>query len=277
MAAEDSDCEDPQAALLRESPPPRRTPAPPPASLCQWALSPVIYCWNLCRRTVVGAAHLCVRLWRLLFCRRKPENLLLGGSQNWEKRRCWLWSWLWSWIEAELPIRVRVTGQTGDCEHQFLKKVSDCVSQDFIRLKKGDSSAQFLNVFCPVVSRVGTDMQNALGGLHGESKAILVMLHHMPKESNRFVDTKQQASHPAVVRTVHTRYTLEDGLYPCQVNKEAVEDVAKIFINHCKGVRRIQRFLALSLRCVFWSTIAIAIAVKSGIVNIAGPSQQPRT
>nr|XP_008121922.1 PREDICTED: uncharacterized protein LOC103281671 [Anolis carolinensis] len=259
------DCEDPKASLLGTSPPPRRAPGPPPAPSCQWLCwlcRPVIWCWNLCCRVVVGAARLCVRLWRWLFCQRKAE------SQEWENRRWW---WL-PWTETKLPIQIRVTGRTGDCEHQFLKKVSDRVSRHLIHLKKDDFSAHFLLVFCPVVSRMGTDMDGALEGLNSETKkTILVLLHHMPKEITRHMDTKQQAHHPAVVRTVHTRYTLEEGLYDSQVNKEAVDDVAEIFKNHCGERRGTLRSVVLCLYVVFWRAVTIMIAAMSFMaVRMAG-------
>ncbi|XP_060611101.2 uncharacterized protein [Anolis sagrei] len=196
--------------------------------VCYWFCFPFIWFWDLCCR-----AAACLR--RCL-CRGGEETWLLEeppeerGRQKWEKQRsCCIC------IEKELPIKVHVTGQTAGCENKFLMKVSDYLSGNFIHLKNDDFSAHFLLIFCPVVSRVGTDMQNAVADLSGETKVILVMLHHIPKESNRFVDPYLQAHHPAVVRTVHACYTLDDGLFTCQVNEEAVNTVAEVLKYHCTG------------------------------------------
>nr|XP_008121924.1 PREDICTED: uncharacterized protein LOC100556672 [Anolis carolinensis] len=146
----------------------------------------------------------------------------------------------WVKVLKDVTIQVRVTGRTGDCEKDFLKDVADHLFRHDINLKTEDyqeDSGHFLLVFCPVVSRMGTDMQNAMEGLQGEPKAILVMLHHRPKEYNYFVDTKLQAHHPAVVHIAHARYTLEDGLYDCPMNKEAVDAVAKVLKDHFKEVQ----------------------------------------
>nr|XP_060610756.1 uncharacterized protein LOC132761705 [Anolis sagrei ordinatus] len=140
-------------------------------------------------------------------------------------------------IQKDFTIQVRVTGRTGDCEKDFLKEVAEHLWKHEIHLKVEDyreDSGHFLLVFCPVASRVGTDMQNALEDLQGEPKAVLVMLHHRPKEYDHFLDTKLQAQHPAVVHTVHARYTLEDGLYNCQVNEEAMAAVAEVLKVHFK-------------------------------------------
>nr|XP_008105897.1 PREDICTED: uncharacterized protein LOC103278385 [Anolis carolinensis] len=148
---------------------------------------------------------------------------------------------MFPWSKTDFHIQVRVTAKTGGCEKQFLKKVSDHLSDHRINLKVEkyrEGSGHFLVVFCPVLSRVGTDMDNALEGLQGEPKAVLVMLHHKPKESNYFVSTKWQAQHPAVVRTVHARYTIHEGFYACPMNEEAVAIVAEVLEDHCKGGER---------------------------------------
>ncbi|XP_067319294.1 uncharacterized protein [Anolis sagrei] len=144
-------------------------------------------------------------------------------------------------FKTDFHIQVRVTGKTGGCEDQFLKKVSDRLSDHRIKLKPEryrEGSSLFLLVFCPVVSRVGTDMQNALEGLQGEPKAVLVMLHHKLKENTFYVDTKPQAQHPAIVRTVHARYILDVGFYTCPMNEEAVAIVAEVLEDRCKGGKR---------------------------------------
>ncbi|XP_067327727.1 uncharacterized protein [Anolis sagrei] len=138
--------------------------------------------------------------------------------------------------KTDFHIQVLVTGKTGGCEKQFIKKVSDHLSDHHINLKPEryrEGSGHFLLVFCLGASSVGSELANALKGLGSKPKAILVMLHHKLKESTSPVDTKKQADHPAVVRTLHARYTLESGFYTCPMNEEAVAAVAEVLKDHC--------------------------------------------
>nr|XP_060639392.1 protein bassoon-like [Anolis sagrei ordinatus] len=140
------------------------------------------------------------------------------------------------WFKTDFHIQVLVTGKTGGCENEFLKKVSERLFNIHLKTERyQEGSSHFLLVFCPVATSVGSNMANALKGLGSEPKAVLVMLHHKLKESTSFVDTKLLAYHPAVVRTLHARYTLEDGFYACPINEEAVAIVAKVLEDHCKA------------------------------------------
>ncbi|KAJ7341384.1 hypothetical protein JRQ81_005421 [Phrynocephalus forsythii] len=61
----------------------------------------------------------------------------------------------------------------------------------------------------------------------GKQKVVLVMMHYIPKDhAESFVDTRQQGTHPALVLTMHVHYTLQDGFYPCEMNKAAVASMA---------------------------------------------------
>nr|XP_008121925.2 PREDICTED: uncharacterized protein LOC103281673 [Anolis carolinensis] len=142
------------------------------------------------------------------------------------------------WSKTDFHVQIHVTGRTENCEKRFLKKVSGRLSDQNINLKVEkyrEGSGHLLLVFCPVSTRVGTDMDNALEDLKGEPKVVLVMLHHKPKENTSFVDTKLQAQHPDVVCTVHARYTIQEGFYTCQMNEDAVAIVAEVLEDLCKG------------------------------------------
>ncbi|KAH0622942.1 hypothetical protein JD844_025883 [Phrynosoma platyrhinos] len=141
--------------------------------------------------------------------------------------------WSFPWSNTGFLVQVLTTGKTGGCEKQFLDGVSKRLLNHRINLQVDSyqaNSGRFLLVFCPVASRIGTDIGNALEGLSSSvSKALLVVLHHKPKDNHHlFVDTKLQGQHQALVRTVHARYTVQDGLYACRMNEEAMADVAKV-------------------------------------------------
>nr|XP_020634018.1 involucrin-like [Pogona vitticeps] len=140
--------------------------------------------------------------------------------------------WL-SWVRSQiLPakdiiIEVRMAGKTGGCEMKLLEDVSERLAQEGVSLKvrrfTERLSEHLLLVFCPIASRMVTDIENALEGLSGEQKVLLVVMHFIPKDNpGPFVDAQHRVPHPAV----HTRFTLKDGFYPCQMNETAVADVA---------------------------------------------------
>ncbi|XP_072842084.2 uncharacterized protein LOC110070792 [Pogona vitticeps] len=130
----------------------------------------------------------------------------------------------------DFHIQVRTTANTGGCEERFLKTVSNRLLFQRISLKVKDfrdNSKPLLLLFCPIVSRMGTDIENALEGISGEQKVLLVVMHYTPKENpGTPLEAKHRVPHPAVVGTVHTRYTLKDGFYACEMNAAAVTHVA---------------------------------------------------
>uniref|UniRef100_A0ABM5F9G4 Uncharacterized protein isoform X2 n=1 Tax=Pogona vitticeps TaxID=103695 RepID=A0ABM5F9G4_9SAUR len=140
--------------------------------------------------------------------------------------------WISPFGGPTLPVKVqiRITGKTGGSEEKFLNCVSEHLSHKGVSLKVEkfkETSKDPLLLFCPIASRMGADIENALEGLSGEQKVLLVVMHFVQKDNpGTSVDAEYQVSHPAVVRTVHTRYTLKDGFYPCEMNEVAVANVA---------------------------------------------------
>ncbi|XP_053106190.1 uncharacterized protein LOC128324955 isoform X2 [Hemicordylus capensis] len=76
------------------------------------------------------------------------------------------------------PVQVLTTGHTGGCEKQFLNEVAQLLVNERVSLQAEDYNRNvegFLLLFCPVVSRMGTDIENALEGLGWGNS--LVMRH----------------------------------------------------------------------------------------------------
>nr|XP_020634020.1 ensconsin-like [Pogona vitticeps] len=140
--------------------------------------------------------------------------------------------WISPFGGPTLPVKVqiRITGKTGGSEEKFLNCVSEHLSHKGVSLKVEkfkETSKDPLLLFCPIASRMGADIENALEGLSGEQKVLLVVMHFVQKDNpGTPADAEHQVTHPAVVGTVHTRYTLKDGFYPCEMNEAAVADVA---------------------------------------------------
>ncbi|KAM9441105.1 uncharacterized protein Hap1MRO34_026204 [Clarias gariepinus] len=119
------------------------------------------------------------------------------------------------------------TGNTRDSHKKFLKTLH---KKNF-RLKQADKarSGKFCLVFCPVVSRAGTDIEAALHQLKEISDtkpAILVVLHHTIDQECIVPDSSRAVQRENMI-AVDCVFHEDHGLYKCSKNKEAVKKVAK--------------------------------------------------
>ncbi|XP_038250981.1 uncharacterized protein LOC119852930 [Dermochelys coriacea] len=129
-----------------------------------------------------------------------------------------------------LPLQVHVSGKTAGCERQFLDQVAQLLAAQGIFLQAGEyelHSSHPLLLFCPISSRLGTDISNALEGIPAARKTILVVLHHQPKEqAELYASSKREAQHPGLLHTVDGCFSTHSGFYHCQANTAAVAAVA---------------------------------------------------
>ncbi|KAM9155456.1 uncharacterized protein ACDP82_003948 [Pangshura tecta] len=136
----------------------------------------------------------------------------------------------WATRSTALPLQVRVSGKTAGCERQFLEQVAQLLGAQGISLQAGEyephSSCPLL-LFCPISSRSGTDISNALEGIPAARKMILVVLHHQPKErAELYASSRREAQHPGLLHTVDGCFSTHSGFYQCQANTAAVASVS---------------------------------------------------
>ncbi|XP_026777555.3 uncharacterized protein DDB_G0283697-like [Pangasianodon hypophthalmus] len=125
------------------------------------------------------------------------------------------------------------TGNTRDSHKEFLK----CLHERKSRLKRTDKAekCKFILVFCPVVSRAGTDIEAALHQLNeisGNSihknkdtkPAVLVVLH-CTNDPECVVPDSSRAVNRENMITVDCLFHEDNGLHKCLKNKEAVHEV----------------------------------------------------
>ncbi|XP_034622705.1 uncharacterized protein LOC117875448 [Trachemys scripta elegans] len=138
----------------------------------------------------------------------------------------------WATRSTALPLQVRVSGKTAGCESQFLDQVAQLLAAQGISLQAGEyaphSSCPLL-LFCPISSRSGTDISNALEGIPAARKTILVVLHHQPNErAELYASSKREAQHSGLLSTVDGCFSTHSGFYQCQANAAAVAAVAAV-------------------------------------------------
>ncbi|XP_062400057.1 nipped-B-like protein B [Sardina pilchardus] len=110
--------------------------------------------------------------------------------------------------------------------------------------------------FCPVTSRVGTDIEAALRVIPEGKPLALVVLHHTFDSNYTLPDTKRFMKRPDSI-TVDSLFT-DDGLMRCPCNDDAVRTVAKFLQQHGKRPRGTLALglLILILLCVAISTFS---------------------
>ncbi|XP_078506092.1 uncharacterized protein LOC144763925 isoform X2 [Lissotriton helveticus] len=129
------------------------------------------------------------------------------------------------------PIQVLVAGQAFGSDQQFLNQVEKHLEPSNLYLQKEPftpSSDGLLLLFCPVVSRAGTDISNALEKSPAQAKIILVVMNHIPNESKTvYLDSRSKVHRQSVIHSVDCRFSEQSGLYTSQMNNDAVISVAR--------------------------------------------------
>ncbi|XP_025071575.1 uncharacterized protein LOC102377048 isoform X2 [Alligator sinensis] len=128
-----------------------------------------------------------------------------------------------------LPLQIHVTGRASGSERQFLAQLREHLKPLGIQLVEEEFNQRshcLLLLFCPISSRVGTDISNALQSLPDTRQAILIVLHHRPSESSQlYASSKREAQHPGLLDTVDCCFSTVSGLYPCYTNTNAMDSV----------------------------------------------------
>ncbi|XP_030054522.1 uncharacterized protein LOC115467020 [Microcaecilia unicolor] len=126
-------------------------------------------------------------------------------------------------------VQVLVTGQTFGSEQRFLNQVEQHLHRLGTWFQKEDytpTSDKLLLLFCPVTSRHGTDINNALENIPGQRKVILVVMHFSPNQNVPLYLNSSQVQHASLINTVDCRFSEGCGLYSCRMNTEAITSVA---------------------------------------------------
>ncbi|XP_051517461.1 uncharacterized protein LOC127419774 isoform X2 [Myxocyprinus asiaticus] len=131
----------------------------------------------------------------------------------------------WDSSSTEVKVFILLTGHTNNTHENFMANLK----KQFKSLREVDTAdkSDIVLVFCPIVSRAGTDIEAALKKLNNSTAskpAALVVLHHTfdPEktvgESSRFVNRED-------ILTVDCLFYEDTGLLQCLKNSEAINKV----------------------------------------------------
>ncbi|XP_034156445.2 uncharacterized protein LOC113531182 [Pangasianodon hypophthalmus] len=117
------------------------------------------------------------------------------------------------------------TGKTLNSHEQFIIQLKNKIP----RLQKVDTEKEcdFILVFCPVVSRAGTDIEEAMKKLYATSAtkpAVLVVLHHTFNPELIVPDSSRAVNRENVI-TVDCLFHEDQGLLPCKKNYDVINHI----------------------------------------------------
>ncbi|XP_055005296.1 uncharacterized protein LOC110154440 isoform X2 [Boleophthalmus pectinirostris] len=128
-------------------------------------------------------------------------------------------------LQATLRYRVSVSGNTLNRHLDVLEKIKGTYPQS-LHLQEAirNEDSQITIVFCPVVSRVGTDVETALQPIQDNKPVILVMMHHSHTGHNHTSAVHVLHDNVVLIVSVFFHETVP-GLLPCPQNVEAIDKI----------------------------------------------------
>ncbi|XP_050924868.1 uncharacterized protein LOC127140919 isoform X3 [Lates calcarifer] len=127
------------------------------------------------------------------------------------------------------PGRVKVfslvTGQTFGADVTILKKVKNYRGITVEETNHWDQ-CDVIIVFCPISNRPGSDVQDAMSRVQGDSPVILVLMHHTRKPDHAAGATNWFETYPQVVLDVDVLFhDSVPGLLQCERNENTVQQI----------------------------------------------------
>ncbi|XP_060946952.1 uncharacterized protein LOC133024025 isoform X2 [Limanda limanda] len=126
--------------------------------------------------------------------------------------------------EVTVNYKMVVGGQTFGAHKQLMDQVNQATKCD-VRLLENSQDSQIIIVFCPITSRVESDVKAVMSGVPGDNPVILVKMHHVcePKSSlclNTSIDDRNNVLQVNVF--YHETFP---GLLKCELNDTAVSQI----------------------------------------------------
>ncbi|XP_060719415.1 uncharacterized protein LOC132841178 isoform X3 [Tachysurus vachellii] len=125
-------------------------------------------------------------------------------------------------------VFVLVTGKTLNVDKKFMEHLKQ--QKPDLQEVKNVAECDYVLVFCPIVSRAGTDIEAALKNLQdiaGSKPAVLVMLHHTFDKDYVVPDSSRAVKRKNLL-TVDCLFYEDQGLLQCTKNAESLGKILSI-------------------------------------------------
>lgn len=151
-----------------------------------------------------------------------------------------------TWTLVTVMNKTIITGKTLDTHLEVLRQVGSHFVQgeDSFRLqleeKESVEHCEIIIVFCPVVSRIVTDVESAMRQVPDNKDVILVVMHHA-REAKMSSSLRTWSRPKHVVLDVNVFFhDAEGGLLKCKENDDAVSEIQRKLLNYSSKRQKIQ-------------------------------------
>ncbi|XP_027878664.1 uncharacterized protein LOC114147991 isoform X2 [Xiphophorus couchianus] len=121
-----------------------------------------------------------------------------------------------------VKVHTITTGETFGADKDLLSKVKRRVQLTVTHWME----SLFIIVFCPITSRVGSDVEAAMTKVPGDQNVILVLMHHTRDEGYSTAGVSWSDRYRNVILDVHVLFhETVPGLLLCAKNTEAVDQM----------------------------------------------------
>ncbi|XP_007561068.1 uncharacterized protein LOC103144157 [Poecilia formosa] len=137
--------------------------------------------------------------------------------------------------QVTVKYNMVISGQTFEAHHQILSQVKSSAQQLDLVESQSSEDCHVVLVFCPIVSRTGTDVEAAMRNVTGAKPAILVLMHHS-HEPKHVATMGTWDYNPKIVQHFSVFYhERSNGLISCKENNDAISGIQQELLKY--GVR----------------------------------------
>lgn len=128
-----------------------------------------------------------------------------------------------------VKIHVVTSGETFGAHNDLLNQLG----KKLVLLPTDRQRKSITMLFCPITSRVGSDVEAAMSSVLGDQNVILVLMHHSRDETYSTAGTDWSEMYPNITLSVHVLFhETVPGLLPCSKNKKAVDKMQEVLTKH---------------------------------------------
>ncbi|MEQ2216727.1 hypothetical protein XENOCAPTIV_021406 [Xenoophorus captivus] len=125
--------------------------------------------------------------------------------------------------QVTVKYKMVVSGKTFDAHLQILEQLKSSAQQ--LNLVESNDDCQIVFVFCPIVSRIGTDVEAAMKMVTGYEPVILVLMHHA-HEAKHVPTMATWYCTPKILQHFNVFYHEKmRGLITCKENDVAISGI----------------------------------------------------
>ncbi|GAA6235647.1 uncharacterized protein si:ch211-245h14.1 isoform X4 [Lates japonicus] len=156
---------------------------------------------------------------------------------------------------------VHLAGRTNDAHQDFVRKLkSSGLTQVF-----SHDHCDYCVVFCPIASRVGTDVDEALERSPGGKPIILVVMHHTFDRHHIVAESRRLVNNRDVALTVDYLF-YENHLLQCNRNDISWDEIEKILGLPRQFSRRRLGIWILGI-CILVGTLVFLVVIVSSLLE----------